>query len=110
MVIVLSNQKYSFLDEFFKGLNKFNKLKTQKEKTKTKKINVCDAASELYNEMLEACFDEYNELSDAKRENIKLNYDPVNYILLMHIITITGLKMKNRLIKKNLQIYRTCHH
>ena len=40
MVIVLSNQKYSFLDEFFKGLNKFNKLKTQKEKTKTKK-NKC---------------------------------------------------------------------
>ena len=110
MVIVLSNQKFSFLDEFFKGLNKFNKLKTQKEKTKTKKINVYDVASELYNEMLETCFDEYNELSDAKRKNIKLNYDPVNYFLLIHIITITGLKMNNGLIKKNLQIYLTCHH
>ena len=32
--------KYSFLAEFFKTLNTFNKLKTQNEKTKKKKRNV----------------------------------------------------------------------
>ena len=44
--------KYSFLPEFFNDLNKFNMPKTQKEKTKMKKTNVYDKASELYNELL----------------------------------------------------------
>ena len=31
--------------------------------------------------MLETCFDEYNELSEAKRKNIELKYDPNNLFL-----------------------------
>ena len=56
--------KYSFLAEFFKDLNKFNNLKTHTKKE----------ASELYNELLKSYFDEYTELSDAKRKNIKFKY------------------------------------
>ena len=70
---------YSFLTIFLKVLNKFTKLKPQKEKKKKK--NVYDAASESYNELLETYFDEYNELSDAKRKNIELKYDPNNLFL-----------------------------
>ena len=36
-----------------------------------------DPISELYNESIEIYFDEYNELSDAKK-NIELKYDPNN--------------------------------
>ena len=54
-----------------KDLNKL-KLKHKKKNQKEKKINVYDAASELYNELWETYFDEYNELSDAKRKNIEL--------------------------------------
>ena len=39
--------KYFFLDKFLKDLNKFTKLKTQKEKEKRKKINAYDTALEL---------------------------------------------------------------
>ena len=56
-----SKSKYSLLVKFFKYLNKFNKLKTKKERTKKEKLNVYDAASELYNELIEIYFDEYNE-------------------------------------------------
>ena len=34
---IFHKSKYSFLVKFFKDLNKFNNLKTQKEKTKNKK-------------------------------------------------------------------------
>ena len=44
-------------------------------------MNGYDAASELCNELLERPFDEYNELSDAKRKNIELKYDPKTYVL-----------------------------
>ena len=40
-----------------------------------------DTASELYNELLEIYFDEYNKLSDAKRKNIELKYNPNNLFL-----------------------------
>ena len=42
-----------------------------------KKI-VYDTASELYNELLEPYFDEYDELSYAKWKHIELKYDPNN--------------------------------
>ena len=42
--------KYSFLIDFVKVLNKFDKLKTQKEKQKKTK-NVYDTASEVYNDL-----------------------------------------------------------
>ena len=53
----------SFLDKRFNDLNKFNKLKTQKEETQKKKTNVHDTASELYNEFLEICHDKQNKFS-----------------------------------------------
>ena len=52
LITFLSNQSILFWP-IFKKLNKFNKLKTLKEKTKKENINVYDAASELYNELLE---------------------------------------------------------
>ena len=58
--------KYSLLVKFFNNANKFNKLKTQKEKTQKKKANVYDTASELYIELLETYFDEYNDLEITK--------------------------------------------
>ena len=39
-----------------------------------------DTVSELYNELLETYFDEYNELSNAKRKHIELKY-PTNSFL-----------------------------
>ena len=53
LITFLSNQSILFLPNFFKDLNKFNNLKTQKEKTKKKKANVYDTDSELCNEFLE---------------------------------------------------------
>ena len=73
--------KCSFLAKFFKDLNNSNKLKTQKEKTKKKKIIVYDAASKLSNELLETYFDEYNELQMLRGKNIELKYDPTNLFL-----------------------------
>ena len=40
-----------------------------------------DTASELYNDLFETYFDEYNDLSDAKRSKIDPNYDPANLTL-----------------------------
>ena len=68
--------KYSFSAEFFNDLDKFNKLRTQKEKK-----NVYDTFSELYNNLLERYFDEYYDLSDAKRIKIGAKYDPANLAL-----------------------------
>ena len=59
--------KYSFLIEFFNDLEKFLK---QNKKTRR-------AASELYNELLKVYFDEYNDVSDAKRK-MNSKYNPTN--------------------------------
>ena len=85
-ITFLSNQ--SFLLEFFKDLNKFNNLKTKKEKNKNEiKNKVCDTASELYNGLLETYFDE----CEKKKKWI------ANIILkccfLNHMIIMRGLKM-----------------
>ena len=48
--------KYSFLVDFFNDLDKFTRIQTQKEKA-NKKTNVCNIASELYNELLGPYFD-----------------------------------------------------
>ena len=45
--------------------NKFNKLKThaqKKQKEKEKEMNVYNAASESYNDLLETYFDQYNDI------------------------------------------------
>ena len=65
-------------------------------------------ASELYNEYLEIYFDQYMILLDT-REKMGIKYNPIN-------LFFTGFKMKNqimqlqeKMIKKNLLIYLTCH-
>ena len=55
--------KYSFPVNFFDDLDKFSDLKPQKEK----KTNVYNTTSELFNDLLEICFDEFCDLSDVKR-------------------------------------------
>ena len=45
--------KYSFLANIFNDLDKFTRVKTQKEKR-----NVYDTASELYNDLVETYFKE----------------------------------------------------
>ena len=71
--------KYSFLEEFSNDLNKFNKLKTLKERTE--KTNVYNTASELYSDLLGIYIDEYYELSDAKRNKMKDKYGPEKLFL-----------------------------
>ena len=63
--------KYSYLCEFYYDLDKFNGQKTQNEKNKREKKCVY-TVSELYNKLLEIYFDEYYDLSNAKRT--KMDY------------------------------------
>ena len=67
--------KNLFLANFFDDLDKFNKLKPQKEETIDKTKNEYDTVLELYNGLLETYFDEYFDLSDAKRSKIDPKYD-----------------------------------
>ena len=60
IIVIVKNLK-----TFLNDLDKFNKLKTLKEKAEKKKTNVYDKASELYNDLLQKYFDEYYDLSDA---------------------------------------------
>ena len=48
----LSQSNYSFVASFSNDLDKFEKLKPQKEKKKRKKTNVYNKASKLYNDWL----------------------------------------------------------
>ena len=60
--------KHLFLVTFIYDLDKFTKLKTQKERTQNKKINVYNKATELYSDFPSIYFNEYSELSDDKRK------------------------------------------
>ena len=71
LVTFFFKSKYSFLDEFFDDLDKFNKLNLEKESTAEKKINEYKKASELYNDFLGIYFEEYYVLSDDKRKKIR---------------------------------------
>ena len=51
----------------FYDLNKFNKLKAQKEKQK-RKNNVDNKDCKLYHDFLGIYFDKYYELSDTKKK------------------------------------------
>ena len=44
--------KYSFLAKHYNDLDKFSKLKLQKQKTRKKKTNIYDTSSELHNDLL----------------------------------------------------------
>ena len=59
-----------------------------------------DKASDLYNDLLGSYSNEYNELSDAKREKKSSNMILLNDFL-KQLIIMSGFKMKNQLIKKN---------
>ena len=83
------NQSILLLSNFFNDLVNFNNLKTEKEK-----VNVYDNASELYNDYLKIQFDQYYELSDAKREKLSPNMILIIYFL-RHIIMMSDLKMNN---------------
>ena len=67
-----STSKHSILAKFFDKLDKFNKLKAQKEKTEKRKTNMYNTALELYNYFIGICFDEYYELQDVKRRKINV--------------------------------------
>ena len=58
--------KYSFLQDFFKYLNEFKKLKTRKQESEKNKTNVHHTPSESYNELPEIYFDKCCYLSHAK--------------------------------------------
>ena len=70
------NHNFIFSRVFY-DLDKFSRLKTQKENTKEKKPNMCDATLKLYHEMLQIYFDEYYDLSDAKRSKMDPKHDPI---------------------------------
>ena len=71
-LIFFFKSNYSFLVNFFNGLNKFSKLK---------KTKVYNKASEYSNEFLETYFDEYYDLSLAKTKNMESKYKPKNSFL-----------------------------
>ena len=48
---------------------------------KTRKISVQNTALQLYNELLEVYFLEYNDLSDAKRKRMDPKFDPAKLTL-----------------------------
>ena len=58
--------------------NKFKKLQIIKQKTEKKRTNLYIISSELYNNFLEIWYDEYNELSDAKKRKLVDNYNTEN--------------------------------
>ena len=49
-------------------------LKRKKEKQERKKTNVYDTVSGLYNDLLETYFDELNNLADAKKVIMNIEY------------------------------------
>ena len=62
--------KHSFLADFFNDLNKFSRVKTKKRKTQRNKRKKTNAASELYNDLLEIYFDKCYNLSGTKRKKM----------------------------------------
>ena len=81
MAFLSFKSKYSFLVDFYYDLEKLDWLDPQKEHTKTKKMNVYDATSELYNELLKIYLDKYYDFSDARRSKMDPKYDPINLML-----------------------------
>ena len=59
--------KYSYLLIFYVDLQKLIKMKPQKLDKIKEKEKVYNTLSELYNKRFENCYDEYNKLSDVKK-------------------------------------------
>ena len=68
--------KYSFLQDFFKYLNEFKKLKTRKQESEKNKTSVHHTPSESYNELPEIYFDKCCYLSHAKGKKMDPKYKP----------------------------------
>ena len=62
-------------------LDKFTQGKIKTQKTKERKTNIYDTGLEVYNEMLGTYFDEFYDLSDAKRSKMDPKEYPTNLIL-----------------------------
>ena len=74
--------KYSFLFEFYYDLETFGCLYPLKEHKKTpKKLNVYDAASKLYHELLEFYLDEYYDFPNARKSRMDRKCGPINLLL-----------------------------
>ena len=82
--IMSPESKYPILLSFYNNLNKFNTLNPRKERTKEKKATVYYNASPLHNEYLEIYFNQYNDLSDARKRELGNKYDPINLFLETH--------------------------
>ena len=84
----------------------------QNEKTNKKNTNVCDKASDLYNNFPQIFFDEYYEYYQMLKKKKKNN---LIIYLLKHIFLMLGVKMKSLLMQqekvmKSLMIFQICRH
>ena len=70
--------KYSYLLKFSNNLQKLIKMKpTNLDKIKEKE-RVYNTVSELYNKRFRNYYDDYNELSDVKKDKIDQKFEPIN--------------------------------
>ena len=60
---------------------KIVRLNPKRKHTKTRKVDVYNKASEVYNELLEIYFDKYNDFSGAKRKKMDPKCHPAHLIL-----------------------------
>ena len=97
--------KYLIFQRFYSDLNKFNNLNLQKESTKKKEAVVYDNASEL-------CYEYCKALADAQKRKLHNKYDPINKIKYNYVWFENEYRLTQRekVNKKNLQIYLTCHY
>ena len=73
--------KYKILFSFYNELDNFYSLKSQEESTKERKVTVYDTASEMYNDCVDAYFDQYMAISDNEKSKLGKKYDPINLFL-----------------------------
>ena len=96
--------KFKIFTFFYNELIKFYRLIPKIESAKEEKAIVFDDASEMYNEYLKTFSDQY-------MASWVISMMLLIYFLLMHILMITGLKIKNRLIRQEKVIKKNlrCH-
>ena len=71
---LICDGNYSFF-KYYSNVKKFDKLNPQKENKRKKKL------TDLCNDLLATYFNEYNELSDTKRNKMKYKDDPAKLFL-----------------------------
>ena len=92
LITFLLNQKYAFLAIFFNDVDKFNRLKPQKEKVKQKK----NTAAELHNEMLGIYF--MNTMIYQMLKEVKWTPNMILLIKCLMSTTIVNGLEKNHMI------------